>query len=114
MADDTTGSSANASMKGAADMAQGAAERLQAAGSAMADNGQQLGLKMLDQAETNTREAFNAMRAAASAKDIGEVMQIQGDYLRDQGSRAMSHAREIGEMIANFGKATIGGMTGRE
>ncbi|UIJ44507.1 phasin family protein [Sphingomonas cannabina] len=98
----------------AADMAQNAAERFQAAGSAMADHGQQLGIKMLDQAEANTREAFAAMRAAAGAKDIGEVMRIQSDYLRDQGSRAVTQAREIGEMIASFGRATIGGLTGKE
>jgi hypothetical protein len=100
--------------QGAVDMAQGAAERIQAAGSAIADQGQQLGLKMLDQAETNTREAFNAMRAAAGAKDVGEVMRVQSDYLRDQSGRAMTHAREIGEMIASFGRATIGGITGKD
>ena len=99
--------------EGAADMARGAAERMQAAGSAMADQGQQLGMKMLDQAETNTREAFAAMRAAAGAKDAGEVMRIQSDYLRDQGGRAMTQAREIGEMIASFGRAAIGGITGK-
>lgn len=100
--------------KDAKTAAEGAAERLQAAGTAIADHGQQLGIKMLDQAEANTREAFNAMRAAAEAKDLGEVMRIQGDYLRDQGGRAMTQAREIGELIANFGRATIGGITGRD
>ncbi|HWK35357.1 phasin family protein [Sphingomonas sp.] len=100
--------------KDAKSAVEGAAERLQATGSAIADQGQQLGIKMLDQAEANTREAFNAMRAAAEAKDLGEVMRIQGDYLRDQGGRAMTQAREIGELIANFGRATIGGITGRD
>lgn len=89
------------------------AERMQQAGGQMADQGAQLGLKMLDQAETNTQEAFRAMRQAAQANDVSEVMRIQSEYLREQGTRSMSQAREIGELIANFGRATIGQMTGR-
>ena len=71
-------------------------------------------MKMLDQAEQNTREAFNAMRAAAKSRDLSEVMHVQGEYLREQGSRSMAQAREIGEMIANFGRDTIGKMTGKD
>lgn len=110
MADDST----TAPFKGAADMAQGAAERLHAAGSAITEQSQQLGFKMLDQAETNTREAFAAMRAAAGASDLSDVMRIQGDFLRDQGSRSMGHAREIGELIASFGRAAIGSVTDKK
>ncbi len=90
-----------------------AGERMQAATGAMTDTGSKLGLKVLEQAETNTSEAFKAMRAAAQANDIGEVMRVQNDYLRDQGSRSMAQAREIGEMIADFGRMTVGQMTGR-
>lgn len=97
----------------AADHLQAAGERMKAAGETMADAGSQLGLKMLDQAETNTREAFQAMRSAAQASDLTEVMRIQADYLREQGSRSVSQVREIGEMIADFGRNAIGQMTGR-
>lgn len=97
----------------AADDMQAAGERMKAAGETMADAGSQLGLKMLDQAETNTREAFQAMRSAAQANDLTEVMRIQADYLREQGSRSVSQVREIGEMIADFGRNAIGQMTGR-
>ncbi|KQN19590.1 hypothetical protein ASE86_12095 [Sphingomonas sp. Leaf33] len=85
---------------------QAAGEAMKATGERMADNGASVGTKMLDQAEENVREAFAAMRAATQAKDLSEVMKIQGDYLRDQSSRAMTQAREIGELIVQFGKDT--------
>ncbi len=90
-----------------------AAESMRAAGSAMAEQGSQLGLTILSQAEANTQEAFRAMRAAAQASDLNEVMRIQSDYLRDQGARSMSQAREVSKMIAQFGRNAIGQMTGR-
>ena len=96
------------------DQMRSATERMQATGSAMADGSSQLGTRMLDQAEANTQEAFRAMRAAAQANDMSEVMRIQAEYLREQGSRSVSQAREIGEMIASFGRTTIGSMTKRD
>lgn len=90
-----------------------AAERMRAAGSAMTEQGSQLGLTILSQAEANTQEAFRAMRAAAQASDVNEVMKIQSDYMREQGARSMAQAREVGEMIATFGRNAIGQMTGR-
>jgi len=81
-----------------------AGEAMKASGEKMAQNGSTVGLKVLDQAETNAREAFTAMRAAAGAKDLGEVMRIQSDYLREQGSRSLAQAREIGELIMQFGR----------
>ncbi|KQM87565.1 hypothetical protein ASE67_07695 [Sphingomonas sp. Leaf23] len=90
-----------------------ASERMRAAGSAMTEQGSQLGLAILSQAEANTQEAFRAMRAAAQANDVAEVMRIQSDYLRDQGARSMAQAREVSEMIAQFGRNAVGQMTGR-
>ena len=83
-----------------------AGEAMKASGEKVAEGSSAVGLKVIDQAEQNAREAFAAMRAAASAKDLSEVMKIQGDYLRDQGSRSMAQAREIGELIMEFGKAS--------
>lgn len=96
------------------DRVKAAGEKMRASGQKIAESGTQLGMKMLDQAEQNTREAFEAMRAAAKARDLSEVMHVQGEYLREQGSRSMAQAREIGEMIANFGRDTLGKMTGKE
>lgn len=81
-----------------------AGEAIRASGGKVAEGSSAVGLKVIDQAEANAREAFAAMRAAAAAKDITEVMKIQGDYLREQGSRSMAQAREIGELIMEFGK----------
>jgi len=90
-----------------AEPAQRAGEALKASGQKIAEGGSQIGVKMIDQAETNAREAFAAMRQAAGAKDLSEVMRIQGDYLREQGSRSLAQAREIGELIAQFGRDAV-------
>ena len=67
----------------------------------------EIGLKMLDQAENNVHQAFAAMRRAAAAKDLSEVMRIQAEFLREQSSRSVEQAREIGDMIANVGRDAI-------
>ena len=89
-----------------------AGEALREGGQKIAENNQQIGLKMIDQAETNTHAAFAAMRKAASATDLSSVMQIQGEFLREQSSRSMAQAREIGELIAQFGRDAVGAMRG--
>ncbi|WP_294234822.1 phasin family protein [uncultured Sphingomonas sp.] len=94
------------------DRMKGAGEAMQASGQKMAEGGSAVTLKMLDQAETNAREAFSAMREAASARDLSEVMRIQTEFLREQGNRSMSQAREIGEMIVQFGRDAIGAARG--
>jgi hypothetical protein len=84
-----------------------AGEAMRESGRKMAENSSQIGVTMIDQAETNTHEAFAAMRAAAQAKDLSEVMKIQGDYLREQGKRSVDQAREIGELIMRFGRDAV-------
>ena len=73
----------------------------------MAEGGSAISSKLIDQAETNTSQAFAAMRAAAGAKDLSEVMKIQGEYLREQGQRSMGQAREVGELIMQLGRNAI-------
>lgn len=90
----------------AMDGARRAGEAFKASGEKAAEGRTTIGLKMIEQAEENTREAFAAMREAATAKDMTEIMRIQADYLRKQGSRAVDQAREIGELIARFGRET--------
>ena len=89
-----------------------AGEALRAGGHKIAENNQQIGVKMIDQAEQNASEAFAAMRKAAHAKDLSEVMRVQGDYLREQSQRSMAQAREIGDLIVNFGRDAVGAMRG--
>lgn len=88
------------------------AEAIRAAGGKMAVSSSAVGIKMLDQAEVNAREAFAAMRAAAAAKDLSEVMKIQGDFLRDQSQRSVTQAREMGEVILQFGREAVGAVRG--
>lgn len=94
------------------DPAKKAGEAMRASGSKIAEGGSTIGARMIDQAEANAREAFAAMRAAAQAKDLSEVMKIQGDFLRDQGTRSMGQAREIGELIMQFGRDAVAPLRG--
>ena len=89
------------------DPARRAGEAMRASGQKAADNSAEIGLKIIEQAERNSHEAFEAMRAAAKASDVSDVLRIQGDYLRQQGQRAMEQAREIGEMILRFGRDAV-------
>lgn len=84
-----------------------AGEAMKNAGAKAAENSQAINLKVLDQAEQNAREAFAAMRAAAGAKSLQEVMEIQGNFIREQSSRGMDQVREIGELIARFGREAV-------
>ncbi len=93
--------------RAAADAAQQATDRLRASGQHMMESGQTISTKILDQVEANTQEAFSAMRAAAQAKDLSQVMQIQSDFLRSQSQRSMEQAREIGQLIMQFGRAAV-------
>ena len=94
------------------DPARRAGEALKESGQKIAAGGSAVGLKMIEQAEANSREAFAAMRAAAGARDLSEVMKIQGDFLREQGTRSISQAREMGEMIAQFGRDAVAPLKG--
>ena len=95
-------------VEAAGDSLKKSGEKLKASGEKVAKQGSAVSLKMLEHAQANTSEAFAAMRAAASAKSPTEVAKIQGDYLKSQGARAMAHAREIGEMIMQYGREATG------
>lgn len=94
------------------DPAKRAGEAMKESGGKIAEGGATIGKAMIDQAEQNAREAFAAMREAASASDLTQVMKIQGDYLREQSQRSMSQAREIGELIMKFGKDAVAPLQG--
>lgn len=96
-------------------------DKMKAAGDAVregatkaAENSAALSMKVIDHAEENTRQAFAALRAAAKAGGVTELMQVQSDYVREQGSRSMAQVREIGEMIASFGRQAMSGLSGKK
>jgi hypothetical protein len=84
-----------------------AGEAVRSAGAKAAENSQAINLKVIDQAEQNAQEAFAALRAAAAAKSLSEVMEIQANYVRQQSSRGMDQVREIGELIMRFGRDAV-------
>ncbi len=92
------------------DPARRAGEAMRESGQKVADGSATIGLKVIEQAEQNSRQAFEAMREAAKAKDLSDVMRIQGEYLREQGQRSMNQAREIGELIMQFGRDAVSPM----
>ncbi len=114
MTDDNTASTAGHGQfhERITEPARRAGEAMKASSEKMVEGGSTIGVRMIDQAEQNAREAFNAMREAAGAKDISEVMKIQGDYLREQSNRSMAQAREIGELIMQFGRDAVAPMKG--
>jgi hypothetical protein len=96
-------------------------DKMKAAGDAVregatkaAENSAALSMKVIDHAEENTRQAFAALRAAAKAGGVTELMQVQSEYVRDQGTRSMNQVREIGELIAQFGRNAMSGMSGKK
>ncbi len=89
-----------------------AGEAMRASGQKWAEGNAKISLTLIDQAERNVHEAFAAMRQAAQAKDLSEVVTIQSDYLRHQGARAMEQARQIGDMILQVGRETATPMRG--
>ena len=96
-------------------------DKLKAAGEAVkegatkaAENSAALSMKVIDHAEENTRQAFAALRAAAKAGGVTDLMKVQSDYVRDQGTRNMAQVREIGEMIAAFGREAMSGLSGKK
>ena len=95
------------------DPAKKAGEAMRQSGAKIAEGGSTVSMRLIDQAEQNAREAFAALRAAAGAKDLSEVMKVQGDYLREQGSRSMSQAKEIGELIVKIGQESVAPLRGK-
>ena len=85
-------------------------EAMRASGQKVAEGSATIGLKIIEQAERNSHQAFEAMREAAKAKDLSDVMRIQSDYLREQSQRSMNQAREIGELIMQFGRDAVSPM----
>lgn len=69
--------------------------------------------KVIDHAETNAREAFAAMRKVASAQSLQDVIKVQSEFVRQQGARTATQVREVGEMIASFGRDALEMMRGR-
>jgi len=94
-------------LEGATDAVKRAGETVREAASSAAQNAASLNATVIDHAEENVREAFKALRAAAGSTSIQDVVKAQTDYVKEQGARSMAQAREVGEMIAQFGRSAM-------
>ncbi|MFA5970472.1 MAG: phasin family protein [Sphingomonas sp.] len=95
----------------AAGLAQDAAGKIKAEAELGVQAGNELRLKLIEQVERNMTEAFAVMRAATQAKDVSELLHLQGEYLRGQTSRAMEQVHELGEIISEYGRDAVGRLT---
>ncbi len=104
----------------AASMAEQVAEPIKKAGKAIREGAERavantaaINSKVIDQAETNAKEAFAALRAAAGAKSVNDIVKIQGKFVKEQSERSMAHVREVGELIAQFGRDAMEQIRGK-
>ena len=88
----------------AAETVKKAGKGLKEATSKAATNAAALNGKVIDHAEANTRAAFAAMRTAASVKSVSELAKVQTDFVKEQGARSMTQVKEVGDLIAQFGR----------
>lgn len=96
------------------------AEPVKAAGKSIREGASQamqntasINTKVIDHAESNAREAFAAMRRVAGAKSVQEVVKVQTDFVKEQSARTTTQVREVGEMIAGFGRDALNMMRGK-
>lgn len=82
------------------------------AGKAM-ENTKAINAKVIDHAEANAREAFATLRKVAGAKSVQEVIKAQSEFVKEQSARSTAHVREVGEMIASFGREALETMRGK-
>lgn len=84
-----------------------AGETLRKSANKAVENSMAINTKVIDHAEANAREAFAAMRKVAGAKSVQEVVKVQTAFVRDQSERSAQQVREVGEMIASFGREAL-------
>ena len=77
---------------------------------AAATNAAALNNTVIDHAEENARAAFAALRSAASVRSVKDLAKLQSDYVKEQGARSMGQVKEVGDLIARFGKDTMAAM----
>ena len=68
---------------------------------------------VINHAQSNAQEAFAALRKVASAKTIQEVVKVQSEFVKAQSVRSTAQVREVGEMIASFGRDAISMLRGK-
>ncbi|MFW2831615.1 phasin family protein [Sphingomonas sp. ID0503] len=93
---------------------QRAGDAIKKASSEATENSHQISLKLLEQAENNTRAVFATMREMAKVSNPAEAMKLQAEFVKEQGQRAMEHAKEIGDLLTGFGRKAMSGLTDKD
>lgn len=90
-----------------------AGDAVKEAAGAAAANASAINAKVIDHAEENVKSAFAALRAAAGAKSVQDVLKAQSDYVKAQGARSIEQVKEVGELIAQFGRDAVSAWTSK-
>jgi hypothetical protein len=90
-----------------------AGKTIRATATKAVENSVAINTKVIDHAEANAHQAFAAMRQVAGAKSVQDVVKIQAAFVKDQSARSTAQVREVGEMIAAFGRDALAMMRGK-
>ena len=76
-----------------------AADAADGAGLSVSANAKDMGTKAMTFAEQNIAAAFELAQKMVRAKDVQEVLKLQGDYARTQMSAIQTQAKELGSIV---------------
>jgi len=75
-------------------------EALKTAGERVASTSQEVGLCAIRQAEQNTQQLFDALRAMASTSNPREVSELYTRFVSESAKNHAAQLREMGELLA--------------
>ena len=91
---------------GATEALKGMGETAKEMGDRTLEVNREFSVRMIEYAEKNTTEALAAARAAAQAKNMTELFEIQNNFFRDQLTRSANQVRELGELMMKANRET--------
>lgn len=94
----------------AGNAAQKAGKKMRATAEHAMANAARLNARVIDHAEENAKEAFAALRKIATTKDVKDIVKIQTSFVKEQSARSVAQVKEVGEMIASFGRMAVEGL----
>ena len=76
-----------------------AAGSVDASAHSVTANAKDMGVKAMSYAEQNITAAFELAQKMVRAKDVQEVLKLQGDYAKAQMSAIQTQAKELGSIV---------------
>lgn len=99
-----TGHNPTAAAEQLAETWQGVREALQEAAQRISAGGHEVGLCALKQAEQNSAQLFDTLRAMASTKNPTEVASLYSRFITESAQKHAEQLREMGEILAKSGR----------